>query len=163
LALYWVSFVMNHMRLGLSSPDLVKRRKCPLVAKTGQLWRCSGNFNEISKRSGNEADTRHPRCQYSELDFPQFSLGSRTRGSSSPRLNGLHKRMLPAISPSGSVSGEQFFLAGHCEETISIADFRYRTFDCDLADRGCAIQSFVVHGVSDRCNRRNLYGLLLEL
>jgi hypothetical protein len=71
--------------------------------------------------------------------------------------------MLPAIGPSGSVRGEQLFLAGYCQETISIADLRYRTFDCDVADRGCAIQSFVVHGVSDPCNRRNVYGLLLEL
>ena len=52
--------------------------------------------------------------------------------------------MLPAIGPSGSVRGEQLFLAGYCQETISIADLRYRTFDCDVADRGCAIQSFVV-------------------
>jgi hypothetical protein len=64
---------MNHMSLGLSSPDLVKRRQCPFVGKTGQLWRCSGNVNENFERCGHDAGTRRPRCRPSELDFPQFS------------------------------------------------------------------------------------------
>jgi hypothetical protein len=41
-------------------------------------------------------------------------------------------------------------------------------FDAELSSSialaaAVVVQSFVVHGVSDPCNRQNLYGLLLEL
>src|SRR5262245_35352932 len=57
--------------------------------------------------------------------------------------------MLPPTGQSGSVSGEESFLAGYRHETIFFAHLRSGTFECDRTACRYANQRFVVHEVSN--------------
>jgi hypothetical protein len=113
------------------------------------------SFGEISKSA---ASALHlPDTAPTDCGFFIFRC-SRSAGFSSPLLNQSHERMLPAAAPPRA-SGVMPLL-GNGRQPRSVANLRSGIFRFAHARARRAVPVVIVHGISNRRNRGNLYGTL---